>query len=47
VFLVSIAVRPIDLEFEESLDCHRLEWLLEDIRLLKRREMELKRLAVV
>jgi hypothetical protein len=46
-FPVSNAICPIEPEIVESLDRHRLEWLLEDIRLLKRREMELKRLAVV
>jgi hypothetical protein len=35
---------PLDGEIVESLDRNRLEWLLEDIRILKRREAELKRL---
>ena len=34
-----------ELELLEALDRHRLEWLLEDIRILKRREAELKKLA--
>jgi hypothetical protein len=41
------SICPIEPEIVESLDRRRLEWLLEDIRLLKRREVELKRLAVV
>jgi hypothetical protein len=44
---VSNAICPIEPEIVQSLDRQRLEWLLEDIRLLKRREMELKKLAVV
>jgi hypothetical protein len=32
-------------EIADSLDRNRLDWLLEDIRILKRREAELKRLA--
>jgi hypothetical protein len=35
----------IESELVEALNRHRLEWLLEDIRILKRRETELKRLA--
>ena len=35
----------IERELVEALDRHRLEWLLEDIRILKRREVELKRLV--
>ena len=35
----------IETELVEALNRHRLEWLLEDIRILKRREAELKRLA--
>jgi hypothetical protein len=42
----SNSICPIEPAIVESLDRHRLEWLLEDIRLLKRREVELKRLAV-
>jgi hypothetical protein len=45
-FPVSNAVTPVDTSIVESLDRNRLEWLLEDIRILKRREIELKRLAV-
>jgi hypothetical protein len=45
-FPVSSAISPMDPEIVESLDSRRLERLLEDIRLLKRREAELKRLAV-
>jgi len=37
---------PIERELVEALDKNRLEWLLEDIRILRRREAELKRLAV-
>jgi hypothetical protein len=37
---------PIERELVDALDRNRLEWLLEDIRILKRREAELKRLAV-
>lgn len=35
----------VESEIVEALNRHRLEWLLEDIRILKRRETELKRLA--
>ena len=42
----SNSTSPIDTELIDSLDRNRLEWLLEDIRILKRRETELKRLAV-
>lgn len=42
---VSSSISPMDPEIVESLDRNRLECLLEDIRLLKRREAELKRLA--
>jgi hypothetical protein len=45
-FPVSNSITPVDLNIVESLDRNRLEWLLEDIRILKRRETELKRLAV-
>lgn len=45
-FPVSNSTSPIDTELIDSLDRNRLEWLLEDIRILKRRETELKRLAV-
>jgi hypothetical protein len=40
------SICPVETEIVESLDRNRLEWLLEDIRILKRREAELKRLAV-
>ena len=43
-FPVSNSISPVDAEIVESLDRNRLEWLLEDIRILKRREAELKRL---
>ena len=33
-------------ELLEALDGHRLSWLLEDIRILRHREAELRRLAV-
>ena len=39
------SIAPVETEIVASLDRNRLEWLLEDIRLLKRRETELKRLA--
>jgi hypothetical protein len=42
----SNCISPVDADTMESLDRNRLEWLLEDIRILKRRETELKRLAV-
>jgi hypothetical protein len=45
-FPLSNSICPIETEIVESLDRKRLEWLLEDIRILKRRETELKRLAV-
>jgi hypothetical protein len=44
-FPVSSTVSPISPEIVESLDRNRLEWLLEDIRMLKRRADELQRLA--
>jgi hypothetical protein len=34
----------VEREIVEALDRHRLEWLLEDIRILRRRETELKKL---
>ena len=34
----------VERELVEALDRNRLEWLLEDIRILRRRETELKRL---
>lgn len=34
----------LESEIEEALDKHRLMWLLEDIRMLKRREAELRKL---
>lgn len=39
------SISPVETEIVSSLDRNRLEWLLEDIRILKRREIELKRLA--
>jgi hypothetical protein len=39
------SISPVEAEIVASLDRNRLEWLLEDIRILKRREAELKRLA--
>jgi hypothetical protein len=45
-FPESDGVRPIEPELVETLDKARLSWLLEEIRLLRRREMELKRLAI-
>ena len=35
----------VERELVEALDRHRLEWLLEDIRILRRREAELKKLV--
>ncbi|PYU21789.1 MAG: hypothetical protein DMG32_19680 [Acidobacteria bacterium] len=43
-FPVPNSISLLDDEIVESLDHNRLEWLLEDIRILKRREAELKRL---
>jgi hypothetical protein len=37
--------QPIEAELLEALNRHRIAWLLEDIRILRRRETELKRLA--
>jgi transposase len=45
-FPVPNSISPIEAEIVAALDRNRLEWLLEDIRILKRRETELKRLAV-
>jgi hypothetical protein len=39
-------VWPIEIELSEVLDKPRISWLLEEIRLLRRREAELKKLAV-
>lgn len=39
------SILPVEKEIVDALDRKRLEWLLEDIRMLKRRETELKRLA--
>jgi hypothetical protein len=44
-FPAPTSVLPIENEIVDALDRNRLEWLLEDIRMLKRRETELKRLA--
>ena len=38
-------VWPIETELSEVLDKPRISWLLEEIRLLRRREHELKKLA--
>jgi len=46
VFPLPSSICPVETEIVESLDRNRVEWLLEDIRMLKRREAELKRLAV-
>ncbi len=45
VFPIPNSITPVETEIVESLDRNRLDWLLEDIRMLKRREAELKRLA--
>ena len=39
------SISLVENEIVNALDRNRLEWLLEDIRMLKRRETELKRLA--
>jgi hypothetical protein len=39
------SVLRVETEIVDALDRNRLEWLLDDIRVLKRRETELKRLA--
>jgi hypothetical protein len=39
------SILPVETEIVDALDRNRLGWLLEDIRMLKRRETELKRLA--
>jgi hypothetical protein len=44
-FPVPNSISPVENEIVNALDRNRLEWLLEDIRMLKRRESELKRLA--
>lgn len=44
-FPVPNSITPIETEIVAALDRNRLEWLLEDIRILKRREVELKRLT--
>jgi hypothetical protein len=44
-FPAPTSISPVEAEIVASLDRNRLEWLLEDIRILKRREAELKRLA--
>lgn len=35
----------VERELVDALDRHRLEWLLEDIRILRRREAELRKLV--
>jgi hypothetical protein len=45
-FPESDGTRPFDPEFVEALNKPRIAWLLEDIRMLRRREAELKKLAV-
>jgi hypothetical protein len=44
-FPAPASILPVETEIIDALDRNRLEWLLEDIRMLKRREAELKRLA--
>jgi hypothetical protein len=44
-FPVPDSICPMENEIVASLDRNRLEWLLEDIRMLKRREAELKKLV--
>ena len=38
--------RQMEPEMLEALDRNRIAWLLDDIRILRRREAELKRLAI-
>ena len=45
-FVEQDGVWPIEAELAEVLDKPRLSWLLEEIRLLRRRATELKKLAV-
>jgi hypothetical protein len=45
-FVEQDGVWPIEAELAEVLDKPRLSWLLEEIRLLRRRAAELKKLAV-
>jgi hypothetical protein len=45
-FVEQDGVWPIEAELAEVLDKPRISWLLEEIRLLRRRETELKKLAV-
>ena len=37
----------VEAEIEDALEKRRLMWLLDDIRILRRREMELKKLVTV
>jgi hypothetical protein len=45
-FVGQDGVWPIETELAEVLDRPRISWLLEEIRLLRRRATELKKLAV-
>ena len=45
-FVEQDGVWPIEAGLAEVLDKPRISWLLEEIRLLRRRETELKKLAV-
>jgi hypothetical protein len=45
-FVEQDGVWPIEAELVEVLDKPRISWLLEEIRLLRRRAAELKKLAV-
>jgi hypothetical protein len=44
-FPVSPNTRLVERDLVEALDRHRLEWLLEDIRILQRRETELRKMV--
>ena len=45
-FLPEELTDSIEPEMLAAVDRHRISWLLEDIRILRRREIELKRLAL-
>jgi hypothetical protein len=45
-FVEQDGVWPIEAELVEAVDKPRISWLLEEIRLLRRRATELKKLAV-
>jgi hypothetical protein len=45
-FVEQDGVWPIEADLAEAVDKQRIAWLLEEIRLLRRRETELRKLAV-